>query len=61
MTTPEPGPGSAPDLGESADIELGAGPVEAPAERPATSDPDAMVDTPDQLGGTGGPDPGGAG
>jgi hypothetical protein len=33
----------------------------AQTERPATSDPDEMVDTPDELGGTGGPDAGGAG
>lgn len=60
MTTPNTDPGDAPDLARSTDIEVGAG-AKAPAERPATSDPEQMVDTPDELGGTGGPDPGGAG
>ncbi|MCA1824947.1 MAG: hypothetical protein LC640_11950 [Frankia sp.] len=31
------------------------------ADKPITSDPAAMTDTPDDLGGTAGPDAGGAG
>lgn len=60
MTTPPNDSAAAPDLGVPNDVE-GATPAGAPQERPATSDPDQMVDTPDELGGTGGPDPGGAG
>lgn len=44
----------APDLEDSVDVdEAGADSGGLPAERPATSDPDQMVDTPDDLGGTG--------
>lgn len=60
MTTPETNPDAGLDLGGSTDVETGTGDGVAD-ERPATSDPDQMVDTPDELGGTGGPDAGGAG
>lgn len=60
MTSPEPGSEPAADLAPGTDVEAGSA-GGAPDERPATSDPDQMVDTPDELGGTGGPDPGGAG
>ena len=60
MTNPETNPDAGLDLEGSTDVEAGAGPGAAD-ERPATSDPDQMVGTPDELGGTGGPDPGGAG
>ncbi len=60
MTTPETSPDAAPDLPPAVDVQAGAG-AAVPDERPATSDPDQMVNTPDELGGTGGPDAGGAG
>lgn len=52
MTTPESNPGTGLDLAASTDVEAGAG-GGVPDERPATSDPELMVDTPDSLGGTG--------
>lgn len=59
MTTPEHDPVLAPEL----DVEVDGPEADVgglPDERPATSDPDQMVDTPDDLGGTGA-DAGGAG
>lgn len=66
MTTPEYDPVLAPELDDATDVEdggsadggsAGADPAD---ERPATSDPEQMVRTPDELGGTGA-DAGGAG
>jgi hypothetical protein len=61
MTTPEHDPVLAPEPNDT-EVDSATANIDAlPDERPATSDPDQMVDTPDELGGTGGPDPGGAG
>ena len=54
MTTPEHDPVLAPELDDKTDVGAFTGGAEGlPDERPATSDPDQMVDTPDDLGGTG--------
>lgn len=57
---------SAPDLGEASDVtvdpERAADAPEPGAwNAPTTTDPDAMQGTPDELGGTGGANAGGAG
>ncbi len=54
MTTSEFDPLQAPEPAGRTDVEgTGADAAALPDERPATSDPDQMVDTPDDLGGTG--------
>jgi hypothetical protein len=57
---------AAPALGDSADVTLDPAHAAEPPEpgawnAPTTSDPDAMQDTPDELGGTAGENAGGAG
>ena len=51
---------STPNLADGTDIDAAELDVEAPAETPATSDPDEYVDDA-SLGGTGGENAGGAG
>lgn len=54
MTTSEFDPLRAPEPAGRTDVEgTAADPDALAGERPATSDPDQMVDTPDDLGGTG--------
>jgi len=59
---PDVDPGGDVALDPQAAVSLGedAGATDA-GEKPLTADPDAMVDTPDELGGTAGGNAGGAG
>ncbi len=50
-----------PALGDATDIDAAELDLDAPVDAPATSDAEAYVEDGETLGGTGGPDAGGAG
>lgn len=61
MSEQDEGQPDSPALGEGTDIDAAELDLDAPVDAPATSDAEQYVEDGETLGGTGGPDAGGAG